>query len=301
MKVPCEPPLLDKKLYMSKLSKLRGGNSAPVAIFSSNVESNVASVFERMQSNKPSAAKAFPQKKAYVPSRFKVGQITQAEQTQGITMKTKRLVVLDEKFSFGMREHSLQGADGKWVTERCVSEWESCPLCSKENVSVYDVVFLTVLDLTPWTKTNTDGTKTEYQYTKRVLAVKKNDLPAFSGLLNVHGSLRGLVLDMTRGAGPKESASGKPTYVTTLSDDDLIEEFGSEEVLSEKGTVIRPVNDAVFPFNYEKYFPVTSRSQLNNKYDIAPRPGSAEETAPWDDPAEDTVFTLDLSELPEVD
>lgn len=271
---------------MSKLSKLRGG-SAPVKIFSENIDTSSASVFDRMLSNKPANAKVFPQKKKYVPSRFRCAK-----------GETKRIVLLDVKFTFGMREHSLQGADGKWTTERCISEWDTCPICST-SASVYDIALLTVLDLTPWTKKNDDGTTTEYAYTKRVLAVKKGDLAAFSGLLNVHGSFRGLVLDMTRGTGDKESAIGKPTYVATLSDEDLIEEFGSEEVLSEQGKVIRPANDAVNAFNYDRYYSAPSRSELSNKYDVPARPGSAEESAPWDE--DDSIQTIDLNELPDVD
>lgn len=280
---------------MSKLSKLRGGNTAPVAIFSSNIESSAQNVLERMQSNKPTSnTSKFPVKKPYVPSRFKC-----------LPSTTKRLVILDDKFSFGMKEHSLQGQDGKWTTERCISEYDSCPLCNRDNISVYDVAFLTVLDLTPWTKTNTDGTKTEYQFTKRILAVKKGDLPSFSGLLNVHGSFRGLVLDMARGPGQKETASGKPTYVATLSDDELTEEFGSEEVVSEKGTVIRPANDAIYAFNYDKFYPVPTRNELARKHDIPARPGAYDEgddsAPPFSMDDEETVFTMDLDELPDVD
>src|SRR6476620_1253796 len=130
---------------MSKLSKLRGGASAPVTILSNNVESSVSNVFARMQGQKAPSGSKFPAKKAYVPSRFRCQP-----------SETKRLVILDEKFSFGMREHSLKGPDGKWTTERCISEWDTCPLCTKENVNVYDVALLTVNDLTPWSKTNQD-------------------------------------------------------------------------------------------------------------------------------------------------
>lgn len=284
---------------MSKLSKLRGGNAAPVALFTNDAESSVQSVFDRMLSNKPANAKPTPQKKAYTPSRFKIAQITEAEQKQGIATRTKRMVVLDDKFSFGMREHSLQGPDGKWTTERCISEWDSCALCSKDNVSVYDVAFLTVLDLTPWTKTNADGTTTEFAYTKRVLAVKKGDLAAFSGLLNVHGSFRGLVLDMTRGTAQKETASGKPTFVALLTEDELVEEFGSPEVLSENNKVIRPANDAIYPFAYERYYPVPSNMELQRKYGLAPRAGSDQEVvdnSPPFDIDDNVVYTLDLGE-----
>lgn len=269
---------------MSKLSKLRG-SAAPVAVFADNAEKSVQSVFERMLSNKPAQNKTTPQKKTFTPSRFRVAKGT-----------TKRLVVLDDKFSFAMREHSLQGPDGKWTTERCISEWDSCPLCIKDGVSVSDVAFLTVLDLTPWTKTNADGTKTEYEYTKRVLAIKKASLPAFSGLLSLHGSFRGIVLDMTRGNGDKEAASGAPTYIAKLEEEDLINEFGSEELLSEAGKVIRPANDAIYPYPYERYYSVPSRMELQRKYGLGALPGSDDEDngPPFD--VDDNITTIGLNE-----
>lgn len=270
---------------MSKLSKLRGGNATPVALFSNDVEQSVQSVFDRMLSNKPATAKTFPAKKTFTPSRFRLAKGTE-----------KQLVILDEKFSFGMREHSLQGPDGKWTTERCISEWDSCPLCANSS-SVYDVAFLTVLDLTPWTKTNDDGTKTEFPYTKRVLAVKRGDMAAFSGLLNVHGSFRGLALNMTRGTGDKESASGKPTFVAQLTEDELVTEFGSEEVLSANGKVIRPANDGIYPFAYERFFSAPSRMDMQRKYGLSPRPGADDEGQDAGPPFDvDTITTLDLNE-----
>jgi hypothetical protein len=271
---------------MSKLASLRGNKAAPTQAFSTEVDKSINDVFARMQglktANQPSK---YPEKKKYVPSRFRCEK-----------NETKRIVVLDEKFTFGMREHSFQNwnENGRWTTERCISEWDICPLCSKDNVNTYDIILVTVLDLTPWT--TKEGTTVEY--TKRVLGLKKNDLAAFQGLMGVHGSLRGLVLDMTRGNGEKESASGKPTYVSTLSEEDMLSEFGHEARLSDKGTVIVPANDSVNVWNYDKYFGVPSKSELIRKYGLPAIPGSVEESVTNEEQA---INLMELNEeLPEV-
>lgn len=242
------------------------------------------SVFGRMQGIRSAdGTSKFPAKKPYVPIRFRLKKD-----------ETKQIVVLDENFTFGMREHSLQGLDGKWTTERCIAEWDACPLCQRANTNVYDILLLTCQDMTPWT--NKDGVTVNYS--KRELAVKKNDLPAFTALMNAKGSLRGIVLDMTRGNGEKESASGKPTFIDKLSEEDILAEFGHEARVSDKGTIIVAENDAAFPFNYEKYHTVPTRNELSRKYDIGPRPGSVEETI---DQTE-VVQLLELNEeLPEVE
>lgn len=267
---------------MSKLAQLRG-SASNASVFAAEVDSTVSSIFARLQGQRSGYTKnSLPQKAKFVPSRFRCKP-----------NETKRIVVIDEKFTFGVTEHSLQGPDGKWTTERCIAAWDSCPLCGKDNVNTADAVLLTVLDLTPWeTK---DGQTVEYS--KRVLAVKKGDLAAFTGLMGVHGSLRGLVLDMTRGDSPKETAIGKPTFVQKLTDDDLVEMFGHPAKMSEKGTVIVPENDSVQPWNYDKYFTVPSRMDLARKYNIGPRPGSVEEEV--NEPA---INLLDLAEeLPDIE
>lgn len=274
---------------MSKLSSIRGGGPKVSAV-ADNVDNASKSIFARMtgggNQNSQNNSK-YPPKKVYVPSRFRVAK-----------NETKRIIVLDEKFSFAMREHSLQGPDGKWTTERCIGEHDTCPLCSMQGVSnPADVALLTVLDLTPWSK-EVDGKIVKYEYTKRTLAVKRNDFAAFEALLNVHKSFRGLVLDMTRGNGDKESATGKPTYVATLTEDDLVMEFGTPEVLSEQGKVIRPANDVIYPFTYERHFILPSRMDLERKYGVAPRAGSMQET--YDEPTE-RLQTLNLAEAAPTD
>lgn len=228
-------------------------------------------------------------RKKYVPSRWRVAK-----------GETKRLVIVDERFEFGMREHSRQKPDGYWETVRCISDYDACPMCAVPQNRPYDLVLLTVLDLTPWEK---EG-KT-YEYTKRVLALKKGDYERFQSVTSGR-KMRGLVLDMERGHGDKESANGIPKYVDELSEDDLIEAFGSPERTYDSGFVV-PANSAITVFDYKTIFNPPTADELREHLGLAPRPGSKaeaqvnqdDESPPWE---ENEVEVLDLNEeLPDVD
>jgi hypothetical protein len=277
---------------LSKLSKLRG-NAAPVAVFSNNADASMTALFDRMQTGKPSVKKTF-EKKVFQPQRLwlKKGE-------------TSQVVILDEKLSFGRREHSVKQADGHFAPEPCIADHEPCPLCEMTDTPmIYDVILLSCLDLREYT--NKEGKVVKY--TKKVIPIKKNDLPAYIGLAQVHGSLRGLLLNVTRGEGEKSSAIGAPTYVASLDENDLLDEFGHEARVSDKGVIIVPENDSINPWNYDKFYKNPSRSDLMTKYRIAPRPGSKEEakeddtTPPWNVEEVDVLdLGEELPELPEVD
>jgi uncharacterized protein YxjI len=270
---------------MSKLSSLRK-NSGPVAVFSSDATKEAGAVFARMASNKPDYKNSKFEKKVFQPIRFKLK-----------ANETARLVILDERFTFGMREHNIKGPDGFWKTERCISDHEECPLCSISEQAPHDVALLSVLDLREYKNKNGETVT----YSKKVLPVKKNDLASFQGLLEIHGSLRGLVLSMHRGEGQMEAAIGKPTFVMKLTDDDLLEEFGHEARLNDKkDVVIVPANDSIQPWNYDKFYTIPTKSELRTKYNIVARPGSDEDNNSDDVPWEDEVKVLNLEELPEI-
>ena len=276
---------------MSKLANLRGNNNnSQAAMFSNDVDTATKSIFARMRGEK-STTPANPQRKKYTPSRFRVK-----------AGETKSLIILDTVFTHAHREHAVKGQNGFWSTKRCIADYDSCPVCALPDNRPADVVFLTVLDLTPWEK---DG-KT-FDFTKRVLGLKKNDYESMQTIASTQGNnLRGVMLDMTRGHDKKESGVGKPTFVNKLSEDDLIEQFGSPEKVYPSGFVLA-ANNAIQIFNYSEIFEVPTRDELAAELGMAPRPGSKAEAAnmdednspPWN---EEEIETLDLSaEYPDVD
>lgn len=270
---------------MSKLNKLRG-ESNTAAIFSNNVDAPTASIFARMRGEK-TAPPQFAERKKYTPSRFKCGK-----------GETKSLIILDEIFTFAMREHVLKTREGKYTTERCIADWDSCPLCALPDNKASDVMLLTVLDLTPWEK---DGKS--FELTKRVLALKK---AVYQNIISIastqNNNLRGVMLDMTRGFGEKEPASGQPVFVRKLNEDELVEMFGTPEKVYESGFVL-PANNVIKVFDYESIYTTPTRDELATKIGAPPRPGSKAEAIddkpPWD---EEVVNTVNLSEeYPDVD
>lgn len=276
---------------MSKLANIRANNNqSQGAIFSSNVDAPVANIFARIQGKKTAplpTATNNGQRKKYKPSKFYLKKGDK-----------KTLVIVDEQFTFAMREHNVKGADGFWKQHRCINDYDACPACGLPDNRPYDLAILTVLDLTPWEK---DGIT--HEFTKRYMALKKGDYEKFQTIAQMQG-LRGVVLEMERGHEEKESANGKPTFINKLSEDDLIEAFGSPEKLYPSGFVLA-ANNAIVAFDYANIFTVPTRDELAAELGMAPRPGSKAETqaedntVPWD---ESEVETLDLSEeYPTVD
>jgi hypothetical protein len=274
---------------LSKLNSLRGNTpNQGAAVFSSNVDTPIASIFARMQGQATTTTSNNNRK--YTPSVWRVGK-----------GETKRTVILDTEFTFGMREHSRQDATGKWTTERCIADYDSCPVCGLPNNKPHDVVVLTVLDLTPWEK---DGKS--FEYTKRVMKLKRGDYDKMKVIASMQG-LRGVVLDMTRGHEQKESANGQPTFVMKLTEEDLIESFGSPEKKYEKSGFVKPANADLIVFDYKSIYTPPTRDELAIKLGMSPRPGSKaelqqEEAVPWE---EETIQVIDLAEdlpdFPDVD
>lgn len=280
---------------MSKLATLRAGKPAQATIFSNNVNPAVADVFKRVQEGKfsPNGSR---QNKKWKPSRFRCGK-----------NETKRLVILDEKINHAQAEHSVKDDQGKWQTELCISAVAACPICSLPKHNPSDKILLTVLDLTPWSYTDEKtGEVVEKEFTKRELAIGTKQFAVFNALAAANnGNLRGLMLDMTRGDQPLEPGHGAPTFVQTLTEEELVEAFG-HPAIEKEGRVVKQENADITPFDYAKIHVLPSRAELSQKYGIAPRPGSTEELeAEVEEETtsmEDSVNALDLDEeLPEIE
>lgn len=286
---------------MSPLSKLRGGAKAPVAIFSNTISPEIAAIFTRVQEGKPAGNNT---RKRWKPSRFRCA-----------AGETKTLVILDEKITYAQAEHSVKHYSSEykegfmWQTERCIAATDACPICSMPKHNPTDKILVTVLDLTPYSYKDKDGNTVQKEYTKRELAIGTKQLPMFQSFASLNnGSLRGLVLNMTRGHEKLEVGTGVPSFNQVLTEEDLIESFGHEERKNDEGKVVVQENAAIYPFEYAKIHLPPTRSELATKYGVAPLPGSLEERvaesqadvvdeAPW----ENTVNMLDLTELPDID
>lgn len=184
---------------------------------------------------------------------------------------SKEIVVVDEGISFARNEHACKNPR----TNRfdlylpCIAEVANCPVCAAHpDKTPYFAAFLTILDLTPYEDRNTGE---EVPFSKRLLEIKPMQQKKFMRLQEKHGSLRGMVLTMTRDSKKDARIGNDIEYAgEVLSEEDLATYVRVYEDRSGKEQEVLGYE----PFNYEEIFPDMSEEQLRAICDGAPDPGS---------------------------
>ncbi len=185
--------------------------------------------------------------------------------------ESKEIVIVDEGITFARNEHACKNPR----TSRfdlflpCIAEHANCPVCSAHpDKQPYFAAFLTVLDLSEYEDKETHET---VYFSKRLLEIKPMQQKKFMRLQQQHGSLRGMVLTMTRDS-KKDARIGNDIEFNSeiLSEDDL-EQYTRTYVdrQDKEQTVI-----GYEPFDYEELFPDMSEEQLRAICNGAPEPGS---------------------------
>lgn len=169
--------------------------------------------------------------------------------------ETREIVVVDHEPTFFRHEHNLQDSRTKrWdVFLPCIDEVCVCPACSVSDRPAYFAMFLTIIDLTPYA--DKDGN--EVPFSKKLLVVKLTQQKKIMRYFERHGSLRGMILSMTRDS-KKDANIGDPEFVEFMSEDDLLT-YQSSYVDKEN---VEHLVDCSEPFNYEELFPPMDEDQL---------------------------------------
>jgi hypothetical protein len=166
-------------------------------------------------------------------------------------------MIADDRPSFYRWEHALQDKRSKRydVFLPCIDEFCNCPACgvAGSNRPAYFAMYLTVIDLTPYVKS--DGT--EIPFTKKLLVVKPMQQKKIMRYFERHGTLRGMVLEMTRD-GDKDANIGDPEYVEHAPEEELAD-YVSE--YTDKDGVVHPIY-CDEPYPYEELFPPMDEDQL---------------------------------------
>lgn len=241
-------------------------------------------------------------KTAYAPMRF------YTKKGEG-----EEIVILDESLEHGIaiREHNIQGSDGKWGNfEPCLDgEGVECPVCKSHGANSALILFLTVNVRKEWTSKKTGET---HAYSKMLLPVKRGLIPKFRKLeaiaLKNNGTLRGTMLLMERGTEDTSFSTGEPvpledgSAMDFYTEEDLLDEFGHDEVKSREGKVIKPANEDTKPYDYRKLFPKPDAAELRERHGVDPEPGSVEDNGeefneseeeddiPMDHPSDENPF-----------
>lgn len=128
---------------------------------------------------------------------------------------TREIAIMDEVPNFFRWEHCTKDAHGRpTVYTSCIQEFDHCPRCDDDDKPSYYAMFLTILDFTEFP--GRDGvTRT---FSRKILRVKSQQQPKIFRLLDNHGSLRGMVLQMTRD-GERSAAIGNDIEFVEFMDE----------------------------------------------------------------------------------
>ena len=177
----------------------------------------------------------------------------------------KSFIILDEEPTFLRLEHEEWDERHKRMNYYgCISATDNCPACDALDHPSYLAMYLTIIDLTPFTTKNGD----EIEFSKKLLVVKQSQHKTFWRRLDKSGSLRGTLFEAFKDK-KTDPRIGNLEYIETLSEDDLQGYIREYEDHDGKQQV-----DDVEPYDYLELFPETTRESLEQVFGAAPAPGS---------------------------
>ena len=191
----------------------------------------------------------------------------QAEQTANMPFRffltpgeSREIVVVDDKPDFARYEHNLKNRKtGKYdIYCACINENANCPVCSASDRPSYFGMFLTIIDLTPYEDKNGN----EVEWSKKLLCVKPQQQKKFMRLLERHGSLRGMVLQMSRDGDKDASIGNEIEFIEFMEEDQLLAYEVSYDYETRDG--VKKTRDIIGhePFDYDELFPAPTEEQL---------------------------------------
>lgn len=186
--------------------------------------------------------------------------------------ETGTFVVLDDAPDFYRFEHSMKNpATGFFdLITGCCAEFDNCPADSAGDP--YYALFMTVIDLVPYTNKNNVTT----EFARKLLVVKpaqhKKFLRAYDKAMKMYGTMRGVVFEVARD-GQMDSAIGNDIE---MSDEFIEEEDLQTYVRTWKDRENKTHTENCFEvFDYEKLFPPMSSEEIAAAMGGNNTPGSA--------------------------
>lgn len=184
--------------------------------------------------------------------------------------ESKEIIILDEKPDFFMWEHNYKEGGHYGNHAGCCKEWETCPACEEyPDSNSYFGMYLSCIDLTQYT----DKQGNEVEFTRKLLVVKPSQHKKFSRLYERHGTLRGMVLEMSRD-GKKDAGIGNDIQFQEFIDEDDLAEY-IREWEDKDGKVHE--EDCSEPYEYTEIFdePTPENIAAQIGVDYEPTPGSS--------------------------
>lgn len=169
---------------------------------------------------------------------------------------TRQLIIIDEAPDFFRYEHALKDRkSGRFDNFLpCINEDANCPVCGVTDKPSYFAMYLTVIDLEGYE--DKDGNWVEWS--KKLLVVKPMQQKKIARLYEREGTLRGMILDMTRDSDKDASIGGDIEFVGWAEEDELHDYYTTYVDKDNKTHEI--IGDEVF--DYEALFPDMTEKQL---------------------------------------
>jgi hypothetical protein len=195
--------------------------------------------------------------KVYEPFRFflQVGE-------------TREIVIVDDAPDWFRTEHQMKDKrTGRWsLYVPCIEEHTNCPACEVSERPAYFALYLTIIDLTPYT--NRDGD--EMEWSKKLLVVKPAQQKKIVRHFEKHGTLRGLRLEMTRD-GEMDANIGNDIQVIGFMEEDELLEFERTYKDKEGKTHTEAGHE---PYDYDAIYPAMTEAQIRALVGGSPAVGS---------------------------
>ncbi len=185
--------------------------------------------------------------------------------------ESREIIVIDDKPDFFRFEHNMKNPrTNKWdIFCACINENANCPACKVLDRPSYYALFLTVIDLTPYeTK---DGVNVPWS--KKLLVAKTQQYKKIVRLYERHGTLRGMLLQVTRDSEKDANIGNDIEFVEFVPESDL--EQYVDEYTDKKGKTHEILGFE--PYDYFKLFPDPTEQQIRAVVGARPEPGSRDE------------------------
>jgi hypothetical protein len=203
--------------------------------------------------------------------------------------ESREVVILDDKPDFFMYEHNMKNpATGRFDKYTgCVRDHDNCPVCETTGHEGYYALFLSVLDLTPYTTKNGDT----IDFTRKLLVVKSGQQKKFIRHFDRHGTLRGAIFELNRDGAKDPQIGNDIEFVEDMEEDELSGYVRSWVDRDKK----KHTEDCSQAFVYEDLFEEPDTDALAIIVGAEPSPGSrkANDHADFDEEEEDIPFEPD--------
>lgn len=223
------------------------GSRAPAKAYSSSVRGSAGLARMEEEARKAEQRKEATKLAGGQPFRFFVP-----------VGETREVIVIDDQPDFFRMEHALKNPrSGRFdLFTPCIDEHTNCPVCAKSDKPAYFALYLTVIDLTPYT--NRD--EVEIPWSKKLMVIKQSQQKKIARIYEREKSLRGAILRCTRD-GDKDAAIGNDIEFVEFASEEELETYVDE--YTDKDQEVHEVL-GYEPFDYDEIFPDLTEKQLES-------------------------------------